>query len=121
MNPFKQLDGIFDDGGDSDVEALDDVYFICERNSSYEGNLKLQGLVALTDATEKDGGFLTVPGFSSNFEQWSKYHQNSEMGAKMSKTSDFVFVPQEDPLINQARPVPVRAGSVSLISYISHF
>jgi ectoine hydroxylase-related dioxygenase (phytanoyl-CoA dioxygenase family) len=119
MNPFKTMgkvvDKELDDGGDSlfKAEDLTDGYFICERNAVVGGYKKMQGLIALTDATEKDGGFLTIPGFSANLEEWTKFHSNTVMGSKLSKRADFINVPEQDPLNKQAKPVPIRAGSVS--------
>jgi ectoine hydroxylase-related dioxygenase (phytanoyl-CoA dioxygenase family) len=65
--------------------------------------------LALTDARDSDGGFLTIPGFSNYLQEWA-LHRAKSTTAKMFQHS--MNVPEDDPMVNQTRTVPVRAGSV---------
>ncbi|KAL0482534.1 hypothetical protein AKO1_002855 [Acrasis kona] len=118
MNPFKITDKELNveqsDGGESEMTEKDfsEMFFICERNGVVGGYKRVQGLVALTDATEEDGGFLTIPGFTNNLQQWSKFHQTTQVGKEISKTADFIKVPEGDPMNKQAKKITVRSGSL---------
>jgi hypothetical protein len=114
INPFKLLhnhDEDIPDKFEKDIKHKDDInntFFLSERNSTLLPVLKHQGLIALTDARECDGGFLTVPGFSkSNTKAWAEHN-----ATRVAASDDYVMVPRDDPMIEQGRPIPVRAGSL---------
>lgn len=78
MNLFKTLQDLsieFDDGGDSRLgkDHLSDSYFIRERNGCEGGERKMKGLVAITDATERDGGFLTIHGLVTDWNSGASF------------------------------------------------
>jgi len=46
--------------------------FIVENNDAVTATYRrVQGLIALDDAREEDGGFLTVPGFHRHLSEWA--------------------------------------------------
>ncbi len=126
MNPFKLIwteeqKERHADGRDVDADSADEVFmrnpdafFITENNETLAHGTghyqrKLQGFLALSDATEDDGGFICVPTFHKHVEEWARANQEY-YGSKF--VSDFVSVPTRDPLCGQGLKVPVRAGSL---------
>jgi hypothetical protein len=77
--------------------------FPSENNSNYKEDTKLQGFLTFSDATDKDGGFLCIPGFHKNLEKWTK------MNTSKNKTH-FIGVPVDDPMVQFAQRIPVRSG-----------
>lgn len=73
------------------------------------GPPKIQGLIALQDAREEDGGFCTVPSFASEFFQWALDH--TTLYDTNYKTANFVSVPKEDLMRQRLIKVPIKAGS----------
>jgi len=91
--------------------------FIVENNGSKnEGLRKLQGLIALIESREEDGGFCTVPAFHKNLKEWSESTINSSVSKRTKNTFDFITVPKEDPMQNQIEKIPMRAGSLLIWS-----
>lgn len=80
---------------------------ICEHNDSppLEGVEKVQGLVAMCDSREEDGGFLTIPGFANYMEHWAR--QNEPIGR-----GHFVHLPRGSDLEQHARKISMRKGSL---------
>jgi hypothetical protein len=74
------------------------------------GGVRLQGLIALADSREQDGGFCTVPNFAPEFFQWAL--DNYELYEASFKNSNFVPVPKTDQMRHRVVKVPVRAGSL---------
>eukprot|EP01114_Cavostelium_apophysatum_P019571 TRINITY_DN6344_c0_g2_i1.p1 TRINITY_DN6344_c0_g2~~TRINITY_DN6344_c0_g2_i1.p1 ORF type:complete len:377 (-),score=68.61 TRINITY_DN6344_c0_g2_i1:256-1386(-) len=86
--------------------------FIIEGNGSKnDGNLKLQGLVALTDSREDDGGFCTVPGYHKHLKEWSERTKDTDHYANFLQR-DFVPVPEGDPMCSQYQKITARPGSL---------
>jgi len=118
MNPFKLLlsqeekDKCIKEksGADNLIATNPDSFFITENNETLHTFRKLQGFIALGDATESDGGFICVPSFHKHIEEWAR--ANSEYYATKFAARDFVSVPENDPLCDQGVKVPVRAGSL---------
>jgi len=80
--------------------------FITEHNGSKNiGIPKVQGLVALVDSRKDDGGFITVPGFTSYLPEWSKK-------TKKYNGMHFVGVKKNQKFIEKAQKITMRAGSV---------
>jgi len=75
--------------------------FISEFNGTKNlGDLKLQGLINLTDAKENDGGFCAVPGFHKHLKEWSDLTKDTAC-AKMSLSNfDLVNLPPDDSIQN---------------------
>ncbi len=119
LNPFHLLGELTEDGDDPEelsfkkLEDMDSNWFIVERNGSNPKGVKVQGLVAITDARVEDGGFLTVPGFSKEYtKRWAEHHLSTPVADNCNDDRTFVSVPKNDPMIAQAVPIPVRAGSL---------
>jgi ectoine hydroxylase-related dioxygenase (phytanoyl-CoA dioxygenase family) len=117
INPFMLINEAKEDlvmREEKSIDAPDlfgNYFFLSERNNTAQPSQKIQGIIALTDARECDGGFFTVPGFSKeNTLAWAKHHATERKMKPMSTLT----VPRDDPMIAQGRPVPVRAGSVIL-------
>lgn len=81
--------------------------FITENNGTvdFKGYEKMQGLLALSDSTEEDGGFETVPGYHKFLETWAKQTPIFNKGS-------FVYVPKEDPLREHSQKITARKGSL---------
>lgn len=75
--------------------------------------MKVQGLIALVDCREEDGGFHTVPKFSKYcFDDWSLENEGSEHHTKF-KEAKFVPVPKGEKLFyDNVQAIPMRAGSL---------
>eukprot|EP01112_Ceratiomyxa_fruticulosa_P022110 TRINITY_DN800_c0_g1_i3.p1 TRINITY_DN800_c0_g1~~TRINITY_DN800_c0_g1_i3.p1 ORF type:complete len:342 (-),score=64.70 TRINITY_DN800_c0_g1_i3:108-1133(-) len=76
--------------------------------------LKVQGLVALVDTREEDGGFQTVPAFSKYFFDWAELNKDTEFGHKY-KNNKFVRLPKDEAnqhIWNSVQRIPMRAGSL---------
>jgi len=87
--------------------------FISENNGSRNtGQRKLQGLIAITESREEDGGFCTVPGFHKYLKDWSERTFPSDYCASNIKRMPFVHVPDNDPMIKQLQKITARAGSL---------
>jgi len=89
-------------------EGLDYVFehFIIENNGSRNStgqDLKLQGLIALVDSREQDGGFCCVPGFHHHLKDWAKATMLSHAASQKNNVFDYVNVPKGDKLHNQVR------------------
>jgi hypothetical protein len=82
--------------------------FLSENNDNYMEPFKVQGLIALLDSREEDGGFLCVPGFHTYLEEWAQ--ENIEIAAP--ERSNFVSVPKKDEIQSFARRIPMRSGSL---------
>ena len=95
---------------------------------SAAGGPHLQGVLALLDNREQDGGTLVVPGFHSVFAEWVaalgpvEGHLPSYLASKGGHGSSNWMVPREggggsykftdvDPVCGLARRVPLREGS----------
>jgi len=80
--------------------------FITEHNGSKNtGLVKVQGLVALVDSRQDDGGFITVPGFTSYLSEWTKK-------TKKYSGMHFVGVKKNQKFVEKAQKITMRAGSV---------
>jgi len=114
MNPFKLL--LSEEEKKEAMASPDNIitrdvhsFFISENNETLTNYRKLQGLVALSDSTENDGGFLCVPTFHKLVNDWANANYES-MGSRFK--SDYVTVPERDPLRDQGVKIAVRAGSL---------
>jgi ectoine hydroxylase-related dioxygenase (phytanoyl-CoA dioxygenase family) len=65
-----------------------------------------QGLIALTDAREQDGGFWCVPGSHRIAHEWARAH-NAE-----SKRGSSLLVDADDPMRAHVQKITVRAGTL---------
>jgi len=68
--------------------------------------VRVQGLLALTNAIKTSGGFHCVPGFAPNFKKWSIDNVD-----KRSKGS-LINVPANDVIRTQIQPITLRKGSL---------
>ena len=104
MNPWTYL-GIAEN---KKMENLKFREFITEDNISSKGKYtKVQGLLCLNDVKEDDGGFFTVPGFSSQLEKWAE--KNIEYGKRfVERGSDFVVVLKDDEMISKTQKITAR-------------
>jgi len=72
-----------------------------------EENFCVQGLIALTDATEDDGGFHCVPGFHKHLKDYA-------LSLTTGITGDNIQIARDDPIRNYIQKVPVRQGSICI-------
>ena len=75
-----------------------------------------QGVLALTDNEEDDGGTVVVPGFHRVFKNWQAAlgsWESNRMGQRRRGCS-YNFPNLKDPIHGLARRVPIRAGSLLL-------
>jgi hypothetical protein len=81
--------------------------FITEHNGSKPLRRlpKVQGLVALVDSGEHDGGFITVPGFHKFVRQYA-------LQTEIYCRSSFVGVQNDPEWIGYAQKITMRAGSI---------
>eukprot|EP01094_Clydonella_sp_ATCC50884_P002954 TRINITY_DN1226_c0_g1_i1.p1 TRINITY_DN1226_c0_g1~~TRINITY_DN1226_c0_g1_i1.p1 ORF type:complete len:449 (-),score=133.42 TRINITY_DN1226_c0_g1_i1:125-1471(-) len=81
--------------------------FICEHNGTPNtGTTKVQGILALADSRENDGGFITVPGFHKQLRDWAKMRQSKALPAH------FVQVPASEQWRDHAQKITMRRGSL---------
>ncbi|EFC47465.1 predicted protein [Naegleria gruberi] len=88
-----------------------DYYFIVENNSNYEV-IRLQGILAISETREQDGGFVCVPGFVQHVKEYAEKLRDYKPGPRCT----FLSVRKEDPLISQTQKVPVRKGSLIIFN-----
>jgi hypothetical protein len=69
--------------------------------------LLTQGLLTLTDASEKDGGFHCVPGGHRFAMEWAGI---ASQYRRTYCTKDNIQVAEDDPLQSMVHPVPLRRG-----------
>jgi ectoine hydroxylase-related dioxygenase (phytanoyl-CoA dioxygenase family) len=65
-----------------------------------------QGLIALTDAREQDGGFWCVPGSHRIAHEWARAHNAQE------KRGSSLLVDADDPMRQFIQKITVRAGTL---------
>jgi hypothetical protein len=73
--------------------------FIIENNGSKNRtgkDKKMQGLLALVDSREDDGGFCCVPGFHRNVATWAKHTEACDWAHQFKFVFDYVPVPKGD-------------------------
>jgi hypothetical protein len=86
------------------------------RNGRYLPAARLQGLVALINCDEHDGGFYCVPGCCHHLDEWAEQHRDSEHATRFAGRS-FVPLPRDDEaLLPHAQKIPLRAGSLAVWS-----
>ncbi|CAF0880201.1 unnamed protein product [Adineta steineri] len=73
---------------------------------------KLQGILALADCREEDGGFHAVPGFQHFIETWTKQNKQICIDANESGDPTTVQIPQDDPIRQYIQRMPIRKGSL---------
>ncbi|CAF0937034.1 unnamed protein product [Adineta steineri] len=73
---------------------------------------KLQGILALADCREEDGGFHAVPGFQHFIETWTKQNKQICIDANQSGDPTTVQIPQDDPIRQYIQRMPIRKGSL---------
>eukprot|EP01102_Stenamoeba_stenopodia_P021508 TRINITY_DN8692_c0_g1_i1.p1 TRINITY_DN8692_c0_g1~~TRINITY_DN8692_c0_g1_i1.p1 ORF type:complete len:390 (-),score=63.80 TRINITY_DN8692_c0_g1_i1:131-1300(-) len=84
--------------------------FIVENNDARTATYRrVQGLIALADTREEDGGFQTVPGFLHHLSEWAD--ATRELAEKNNKTF-FVSVPKNHPIVENTRKIPMKKGSL---------
>ncbi|CAF1127881.1 unnamed protein product [Adineta ricciae] len=73
---------------------------------------KLQGILALVDCREEDGGFHAVPGFQHFIQTWTKKNQQLCIDANQSGDPTTVQIPKDDPIRQYIQRMPIRKGSL---------
>eukprot|EP01091_Cochliopodium_minus_P006810 TRINITY_DN16789_c0_g1_i1.p1 TRINITY_DN16789_c0_g1~~TRINITY_DN16789_c0_g1_i1.p1 ORF type:complete len:430 (+),score=124.27 TRINITY_DN16789_c0_g1_i1:175-1464(+) len=71
--------------------------------------LKVQGILAVVDCSDKEGGFHCVPGFQHHIRGWANHHPKL-FDNKQRETT--VQVPQDDPMRKDIQTMPIRKGSL---------
>ena len=67
--------------------------------------LKVQGILAVVDCGEKEGGFHCIPGFQKHIKGWANANKELYKGDR-----DTVQVPKDDPMRHDNRTCPIRKG-----------
>jgi len=78
-----------------------------DANKGYQ--VKTQGILALRDCGPCDGGFHAVPGFHNKIRGWAHANRHLFNPNSMDTT---IQVPAEDPIRNDVKRLPIRAGSL---------
>jgi len=87
--------------------------FITENNGSKNmGDPKIQGLIALSDSNDDDGGFCCVPGFHKFLKEWAEKTVNTDFCEESINRYDYVNVPKGDPLHDALQKITCREGSL---------
>ena len=73
---------------------------------------KLQGILALDDCREQDGGFHAVPGFQHFIRTWTKENQASCLNANKGADPTTVQIPEDDSIRDHIQRMPMRKGSL---------
>jgi ectoine hydroxylase-related dioxygenase (phytanoyl-CoA dioxygenase family) len=72
-----------------------------------EANLVVQGIIALTDAHEDDGGFHCIPGFHKYVKAYTECLSNTS-----AVNGRGLQVPDSDPIREYVQKIPLRKGSI---------
>ena len=78
-----------------------------EANIGYDF-LKVQGILAVVDCGEKEGGFHCIPGFQKYIRGWANANKEIYKGERDTT----VQVPREDPMRHDIQTCPLRKGSL---------
>ena len=73
---------------------------------------KLQGILALADCREEDGGFHAVPGFHHFIRTWTKQNEQICLDANDSMDPTTIQIPVDDPIREHIQRMPLRKGSL---------
>ncbi|CAF1628982.1 unnamed protein product [Adineta ricciae] len=73
---------------------------------------KLQGILALVDCREEDGGFHAVPGFQHFIQTWTKKNQQLCIDTNHGGDPTTVQIPKDDPIRQYIQRMPIRKGSL---------
>ncbi len=73
---------------------------------------KLQGILALVDCREEDGGFHAVPGFQHFIQTWTKQNEQLCLDSNRSGDPTTVQIPEDDPIRKHIQRMPIRKGSL---------
>jgi ectoine hydroxylase-related dioxygenase (phytanoyl-CoA dioxygenase family) len=78
------------------------------------GQLRTQGILALSDCASEDGGFFCVPGSHKVVRSWAAANtKNVADNLVVSPESGMqLYLPKEDPLRLHAQRAPIRAGDL---------
>jgi hypothetical protein len=71
---------------------------------------KLQGILALIDCREEDGGFHAVPGFQHFIQTWTKQNEQVCLDANQGGDPTTVQIPKDDPIREHIQRMPIRKG-----------
>jgi hypothetical protein len=87
---------------DLDFEALKQDY----------GEMRVQGLITMTDCPVQNGGFHCVPGFQHQFMQWRNDNIDDYGSRPEICKRNFIEVPEDDEMRKHIFQVPMRKGSL---------
>ena len=73
---------------------------------------KLQGILALDDCPEANGGFHAVPGFQHFISTWTKQNEQLCLDANQGGDPTTVTIPVDDPIREHIQRMPIRKGSL---------
>ena len=73
---------------------------------------KLQGILALVDCREEDGGFHAVPGFQNFIQTWTKQNEQLCLDSNQSGDPTTVQIPKDDSIREHIQRMPIRKGSL---------
>jgi hypothetical protein len=76
---------------------------------------KLQGILALVDCREEDGGFHAVPGFHHFIRTWANMPENRNLCLAANRDSGdptTIQIPDTDPVRQHIQRMPIRKGSL---------
>lgn len=98
--------------GEEGLPYVFEDFMMEDNGTKNEGIPKLQGIIALADTREQDGGFCLVPGFHKYLEEWSKLTRDTTYAKNQESKFGLVNVPEEDTLHSYLAKVPVRSGDL---------
>jgi len=103
----------FENVGESHFDSSTDPFEA--QNKPYNNGMrirKLQGILALVDCREEDGGFHAVPGFQHFIQTWTKKNEQLCLDTNQSGDPTTVQIPKDDPIRQHIQRMPIRKGSL---------
>jgi hypothetical protein len=73
---------------------------------------KLQGILALVDCREEDGGFHAVPGFQHFIQTWTKQNEQLCLDTNINGDPTTIQISKDDPIREHIQRMPIRKGSL---------
>lgn len=81
-----------------------------DKNWGYD-KVKVQGVLAIVDCSENDGGFHCVPGFRHHIRGWANENLDKFVNTHREAAGS-IQVPDDDPIRKDIQKVPIRKGSL---------
>lgn len=103
----------FENVAESHHKGCDDVKKAQDRpTNNGMRKRKLQGIIALDDCREQDGGFHAVPGFHHYIKTWTKNNERVCIKSNEGFDPTTVQIPEDDPIRDHIQRMPIRRGDL---------